>query len=141
MKLDRKRLPASRWPTDRRTNAARRYPMRPVTTHANPTSERTSANGGSWWPSRLMLKVVGTLASCSDIAFHSVILSVMSWTVAQVLEGCAAYAQGMYPYALEPDEPRGHHLSAMTELRSIERRGDAENSNVAYLERRGNLRE
>ncbi|WP_454625916.1 hypothetical protein [Bradyrhizobium cenepequi] len=88
-----------------------------------------------------MLKVVGTFAVCSDIAFHSVILSVMSWTVAQVLEGCAAYAQGMYPYALEPDEPGGHHPPAVIELRSLERRGDAENGNIAHLERRGNLRE
>jgi hypothetical protein len=84
-----------------------------------------------------MLRIVGTFAICSDVAFHSVILSVMSWTVAQVLEGCAAYAQGMYPYALEPDEPRGRHASAAIELRSLESRGGAENSNIAYLERRG----
>jgi hypothetical protein len=138
MKLDRKKLPASRWPTDRRTSAARRYPMRPATMHANPTSERPSTNDALWWPSRLMLKVVGTFAVCSDVAFHSVILSVMSWTIAQVLEGCAAYAQGMYPYALEPDEPRGHRPPAVIELRSHGSCGDAENSNIAYLERRGN---
>jgi hypothetical protein len=138
MKLDRKKLPASRWPTDRRTSTARRYPMRPATTYASLASERSSANDALWWPSRLMLKVVGTFAVCSDVAFHSVILSVMSWTVAQVLEGCAAYAQGMYPYALEPDEPRDHHPPAIIELRSLEGRGDAENSNIAYLERRGN---
>ena len=141
MKLDRKKLPASRWPTDRRTSRARRYPMRLVTTHTSAASERSSANDALWWPSRLMLKVVGTFAVCGDIAFHSVILSVMSWTVAQVMEGCAAYAQGMYPYALEPDEPRGHQPPAAIDLRSLESRGDAENSNIAYLERRGNRRE
>ncbi|MCA6106775.1 hypothetical protein [Bradyrhizobium cenepequi] len=80
---------------------------------------------------------MGTFAVCSDVAFHSVILSVLSWTVAQVLEGCAAYAQGMYPYLLEPDEPRGHDSSSAIELRSLEGRGDADNSNIAYLERRG----
>jgi hypothetical protein len=141
MKLDRKKLPASRWPTDRRTSAARRYPIRAVVTHASPVGERRSVGDVLWWPSKLMLKVVGTLAVCSDIAFHSVILSVMSWTVAQVLEGCAAYAQGMYPYALEPDEPRGNYPSAMVELRSLESRGNAKNSNVAYLESRGNGRQ
>jgi hypothetical protein len=138
MMLDRKKLPASRWPTNRRTSAARRYPMRPVTTQVNLASERPSANDVLWWPSRLMLKVVGTFAVCSDVAFHSVILSVMSWTVAQVLEGCAAYAQGMYPYALEPDEPHGHHPPSVIELRSLESRGEADNGNIAYLERRGN---
>ncbi|MGY3616799.1 hypothetical protein [Bradyrhizobium sp. USDA 10063] len=141
MKLDRKKLPASRWPTDRRTSAARRYTMRPLMMQATPASERPSANDALWWPSRLMLKVVGTFAVCSDVAFHSVILSVMSWTVAQVLEGCAAYAQGMYPYVLEPDEPRGHHPPVALELRSLESRGDAENSNIAYLESRGNGRQ
>ncbi|MBO4223787.1 hypothetical protein [Bradyrhizobium neotropicale] len=141
MKLDRKKLPASRWRTDRRTSVVRRYPMRAVTTHASPASERPSVNGALWWPSRLMLKAVGTFAVCSDVAFHSVILSLMSWTVAQVLEGCAAYAQGMYPYALDPDELRGHHPPAVIELRSLESRGDAENSNIAYLESRGNRRQ
>ncbi|WP_454620293.1 hypothetical protein [Bradyrhizobium cenepequi] len=141
MKLDRKKLPVSRWPTGRRTSAVRRYPMRPVTMHAGPATERRPARDALWWPSRLMLKALGTFVVCSDIAFHSVILSVMSWTVAQVLEGCAAYAQGMYPYALEPDEPRGHHPPAVIELRSLESRGDAENSNTAYLESRGNGRQ
>jgi hypothetical protein len=115
--------------------------MRAVVTHASPAGERRSVRDVLWWPSKLMVKAVGTFAVCSDIAFHSVILSVMSWTVAQVLEGCAAYAQGMYPYALEPDEPHGHHPSAIIELRSLESRGDAENSNIAYLESRGNGRQ
>jgi hypothetical protein len=110
-------------------------------THASPASERRSVRDVLGWPSKLMAKVVGTFAVCSDIAFHSVILSVMSWTVAQVLEGCAAYAQGMYPYALEPDELRGHHPSALVGLRTLESRGDAENSNIAYLESRGNGRQ
>jgi hypothetical protein len=141
MKLDRKKLPASRWPSDRRTSTARRYPMRAVVTQASPAGERRSASDVLWRPSKLMLKVVGTFAVCSDIAFHSVILSVMSWTVAQVLEGCAAYAQGMYPYVLEPDELRGLHPPANIELRSLESRGDAENSKIAYLEGRGNGRQ
>ncbi|MCA1458671.1 hypothetical protein I6F35_36820 [Bradyrhizobium sp. BRP22] len=141
MKLDRKKLPVSRWPTGRRTSAVRRHQMRAVTTHASPAGERPSANDALWWPSRLMLKVVGTCAVCSDLAFHSVILSVMSWTVAQVLEGCSAYAQGMYPYALESDDLRGHHSSALIELRSLESRGDAGNGNIAYMERPGNRRE
>ncbi|WP_027579029.1 hypothetical protein [Bradyrhizobium sp. Ai1a-2] len=141
MNLDRKKFPASRWPADRRMGAARRYSMRPVTTHASSASERPSAKNALWWPSRLVMKVVGTFAVCSDVAFHSVILSVMSWTVAQVLEGCAAYAHGMYPYVLEPDEPRGHHPPGVIELRSLESRPDAENSNIAYLESRGNRRQ
>jgi hypothetical protein len=141
MKLDRKKLPASRWPSDRRTSAVRRYPIRAVVTHASPAGERRFARDVLRWPSKLVLKVVGTCAVCSDIAFHSVILSVMSWTVAQVLDGCAAYAQGMYPYALEPDDLRGHHPSALIGLRGRDSRGDVENSNITYLESRGNGRQ
>jgi hypothetical protein len=138
MKLDRKKLPANRWRTGRRASSARRYPMRPVTAHTSAATELSPAKVTSWWPSKLMMKVVGTFAVCSDIAFHSVILSAMAWTVGQVLEGCAAYAQGMYPYALEPDELRGYHAPFAVGLRNLEGRGDTESNNVAYLESRGN---
>jgi uncharacterized protein YjiS (DUF1127 family) len=50
-------------------------------------------------------RLVGGLAACGEIAFSGFLLAFMSWTIAQVLAGCAAYAQAMYPCVAE-DEPR-----------------------------------
>ena len=40
-----------------------------------------------------------------EAAFESVLLAAMSWTVAQVLAGCAEYCQAMYPTFVELDRP------------------------------------
>jgi uncharacterized protein YjiS (DUF1127 family) len=50
-------------------------------------------------------RLVGGLAACGEIAFSGFLLAFMSWTIAQVLAGCAAYGQAMYPCEIE-DEPR-----------------------------------
>jgi uncharacterized protein YjiS (DUF1127 family) len=50
-------------------------------------------------------RLVGGLAACGEIAFSGFLLAFMSWTIAQVLAGCAAYAQAMYPCEIE-DESR-----------------------------------
>jgi uncharacterized protein YjiS (DUF1127 family) len=50
-------------------------------------------------------RLVGGLAACGEIAFSGFLLAFMSWTIARVLAGCAAYGQSMYPCETE-DEPR-----------------------------------
>jgi uncharacterized protein YjiS (DUF1127 family) len=54
---------------------------------------------------RVSARLVGRLATCGEIAFSGFLLAFMSWTIAQVLAGCAAYAQAMYPCVAE-DERR-----------------------------------
>jgi uncharacterized protein YjiS (DUF1127 family) len=50
-------------------------------------------------------RLIGGFAACGEIAFSAFLFAVMSWTIAQVLAGCAAYAQAMYPTTIET-EPR-----------------------------------
>ena len=50
-------------------------------------------------------RLIGSFAACGEIAFSGFLLAFMSWTIAQVLAGCAAYAQAMYPTVIET-EPR-----------------------------------
>lgn len=52
-------------------------------------------------------RLVGGFAACGEIAFSGFLSAFMSWTIAQVLAGCAAYAQAMYPTAIDI-EPRPH---------------------------------
>lgn len=47
----------------------------------------------------------GGFAACGEFAFSGFLFAFMSWTIAEVLAGCAAYAQAMYPCVIE-DEPR-----------------------------------
>jgi hypothetical protein len=47
-------------------------------------------------------------------AVAGVLLAAISWTIAQILEGCAEYCQAMYPIFVEPDEPVGRHDAAST---------------------------
>jgi uncharacterized protein YjiS (DUF1127 family) len=49
--------------------------------------------GGAW--------VIGALAATGEIVFSRFLLAFMSWTMAEVLAGCAAYAQAMYPCYVE----------------------------------------
>lgn len=54
---------------------------------------------------RVVMKAIGGFASRGEAAFESVLLAAMSWTVAQVLAGCAEYCQAMYPTFVELDGP------------------------------------
>lgn len=51
--------------------------------------------GGAW--------VIGALAATGEIVFSRFLLAFMSWTMAEVLAGCAAYAQAMYPCYVEEE--------------------------------------
>jgi hypothetical protein len=62
-----------------------------------------------WWravtatASGLMVKILG-LAARGEAGFSGFLLAAASWIAAEVLEGCAAYAEAMYPIAQElPD--------------------------------------
>jgi hypothetical protein len=46
-------------------------------------------------------KAVLGFAACGEVAFPRLLLVVMSWTIAQVLAGCAAYAVAMDPCFLD----------------------------------------
>src|ERR1700693_1837248 len=46
-------------------------------------------------------KAVLGFAACGEVAFPRLLLAVMSWTIAQVLAGCAAYAVAMHPCFLD----------------------------------------
>jgi hypothetical protein len=54
---------------------------------------------------RVVMKAIGGFAARGEAAFESVLLAAMSWTVAQVLAGCAEYCQAMYPTFAELDGP------------------------------------
>jgi hypothetical protein len=56
------------------------------------------------------IKAVGGFAARGQAAFASVLLAAMSWTIAQILEGCAEYCQAMYPTF--PDEGVDRHDAA-----------------------------
>jgi hypothetical protein len=44
-----------------------------------------------------VIRAIGGFAVRSQTAFASVLLAAISWTVAQILSGCAEYCQAMYP--------------------------------------------
>jgi len=48
-----------------------------------------------------MVKISG-LAARGEAGFSGFLLAAISWIAAEVLEGCAAYAEAMYPIPLEP---------------------------------------
>ncbi len=51
-------------------------------------------------------RVIGVFADCGDIALSGFLFAFMSWTIAQVLAGCATYAQAMYPCVIDEGQPR-----------------------------------
>jgi uncharacterized protein YjiS (DUF1127 family) len=57
--------------------------------------------------SALMTRGAAGLAVCSEVAFPNVLFAVVSWTMAQALAGCAAYAEAMYPGFVEHVDRRG----------------------------------
>jgi hypothetical protein len=57
--------------------------------------------------SALMLKATAWCGECADLAFANFPTGVLSWIVTQILVGCAAYAEAMYPtaaYAVENED-------------------------------------
>jgi hypothetical protein len=74
----------------------------------------SSERDASWSPIlaerfRAVMKPIGGFAAHGEAAFESVLLAAMSWTIAQVLAGCAEYCQAMYPTFVEPDGPVDSH--------------------------------
>jgi hypothetical protein len=47
------------------------------------------------------MKAVAGFAACGEVAFPRLLVVVMSWTIAQVLAGCAAYAAARDPCFLD----------------------------------------
>jgi hypothetical protein len=73
--------------------------------------------------SGLTLKILD-VAARGEAGFSGGLVAAASWIAAQVLEGCAAYAEAMYPIALEPPD----HLDAAAEQES-----EIEDSRTARL--------
>jgi uncharacterized protein YjiS (DUF1127 family) len=72
-------------------------------------SLRTWPGQGTWsaFPAAmfgLTARVIGGVAACGEVAISGFLLAFMSWTIAQTLAGCAAYAQAMYPVFVDLDE-------------------------------------
>jgi hypothetical protein len=67
-----------------------------------------SSGEGTWWravkatASGLMVTTLGSLAERGEPSFSSFPLAAASWIATLILEGCAAYAEGMYPIFLDP---------------------------------------
>jgi uncharacterized protein YjiS (DUF1127 family) len=55
--------------------------------------------------SHMMVTTVAGFAACAEVAFPNFLLAVVSWTFAQVLAGCAAYGEAMYPGLVGMGEP------------------------------------
>jgi hypothetical protein len=85
----------------------------------------TSSAGARWWravratASEWMVKIPG-LAARAEAGFSAFLLAAASWIAAEVLEGCATYAEAMYPIALEPPDwldPADEHKSDIEDSR------------------------
>jgi hypothetical protein len=69
----------------------------------------TSPAAAAWWravtatASGLMVKI-SSLAARAEAGFSGFLLAAASWIAAEILEGCATYAEAMYPIALEPPD-------------------------------------
>jgi hypothetical protein len=70
-------------------------------------------SGARWWHAAtaamfgLTAKVAGEFHARNEIAFCGVLLAIMSWTIRQILTGCVAYAQAIYPHpvCVDLDQP------------------------------------
>ena len=54
--------------------------------------------------STLTVKAAAAFSHCAANAFPNLMLAVLSWAIAEVLAGCAAYAEALYPVPA-PDRP------------------------------------
>jgi hypothetical protein len=50
-----------------------------------------------------MMNIFGLVAR-GEAGFSGFLLAAASWIAAEVLQGCATYAEAMYPIALEPPD-------------------------------------
>jgi uncharacterized protein YjiS (DUF1127 family) len=80
-----------------RASGYRAYPTGDVITLRPSSESDTSWRAVSAAASALMTRAAAGFALCSEAAFPNVLLAVLSWTFAQALAGCAAYAEAMYP--------------------------------------------
>jgi hypothetical protein len=53
----------------------------------------------------LMAQSAGAFVALGEAAFPRLLLTIMSWTLAQAFAGCLAYAEATYPFLLDQDEP------------------------------------
>ena len=91
---------------------AYRQICRPVVLDRSKGDDRafpTSSAGVRWWcaltstASGLMMNIFGLVAR-GEAGFSGFLLAAASWIAAEVLQGCATYAEAMYPIALEPPD-------------------------------------
>ena len=54
---------------------------------------------------RFIVKAAAGFAACAEVAVPNFLLTVVSWTFAQALAGCAAYGEAMYPGFVSVGEP------------------------------------
>jgi uncharacterized protein YjiS (DUF1127 family) len=95
------------------------YPTGDVIT-LRPSSEAdTSWRAVSAAASALMTRAAAGLALCSEVAFPNVLLAVLSWTFAQALAGCAAYAEAMYPGLADAQSEHGNGGLVRSDMRSV----------------------
>lgn len=74
---------------------------------------RTPSRDTRWWRAAtaamfgLTARVAGEFHTRNEIAFSGVLLAIMFWTIRQILAGCAAYAQAIYPHpvCVDLDQP------------------------------------
>jgi uncharacterized protein YjiS (DUF1127 family) len=73
----------------------------------SPTSSDTTWRVISAAVSGLIVSAGGGLAACGELAVSRLLIALVSWIFVQFMEGCAAYAAGMYPVPMDLDEPMG----------------------------------
>ena len=85
----------------------------------------TSSAEVTWWraatatASGWMMKMFG-VAARGEAGFSGLLLAAASWIAAEILEGCATYAEAMYPIALESSDrpdPMDQHKSDIEDSR------------------------
>jgi hypothetical protein len=69
---------------------------------SGPDASRRSSFAGRL---RAAMKAIGDFAAHGAVAFESIVLAAMSFAIAEMLAGCAAYCQAMHPTFVEPAEP------------------------------------
>jgi hypothetical protein len=68
------------------------------------SEEHTAWRGVAGAAAGFVMKAVVGFAACGEAAFPRLLFMVMSWTIAQALAGCAAYAAAMHPCFLDSGE-------------------------------------
>jgi uncharacterized protein YjiS (DUF1127 family) len=111
--------------SDDRSFALARYSDKPggnsVRASNNIITLRSSSEADRSWHaiSALMTRAATGLAVCAEFAFPNVLIAVMSWTFAQALAGCAAYAEAMYPGLADAQSGHGNPGQVPSGLPSV----------------------